>query len=110
MNPEFPLIVDRARPFSGFFRTLQRVVRPIPPRYDSSEELVRRILREELVLTGRDGNLKTHRSLVSLMNMTGTGKRETIRLLREIGARTSTRFGDNKVWTLRGLNIREIPR
>ncbi len=61
-------------------------------------ERLRALLLAELSQTQVDGRPVTHRRLESLMLATGTGKTETIRLLREIGARPSSRRGA-KLWT-----------
>lgn len=63
-------------------------------------ERLKAILKFELALTQVDGRPVTHRRLESLMLATGAGKKETVRLLREIGARPSGRHGD-RIWTLR---------
>lgn len=57
------------------------------------------ILRAELSRTSVQGKPVTHRRLLSLMEAARAGRSETIRHLREIGARPSTRLG-GKVWTL----------
>lgn len=57
------------------------------------------VLTAELSQTQVDGRPVTHRRLESLIRATGAGKRETIQLLREIGARPSRRRG-SELWTL----------
>jgi hypothetical protein len=47
-----------------------------------------------------DGRPVTHRRIETLMLITRIDKRRTIRLLREIGARPSSRFGSG-IWTMR---------
>lgn len=64
-------------------------------------ERLKAILRAELSRTQVDGKPVSHRRLESLMQTTETSKRETMILLREIGARPSSRHG-TKVWTMRG--------
>lgn len=63
-------------------------------------ERLKAILKAELSRTQVDGRPVSHRRLESLMQAAETGKRETVLLLRQIGARPSSRHG-NKVWTLR---------
>lgn len=62
-------------------------------------ERIRTIIRAELSQTSVDGKPITHRKLFSLMLPAESGKKETIRRLREIGARQSSKVG-KKVWTL----------
>lgn len=63
-------------------------------------EKVRAILRAELSQNNVRGERISHRRLPSLMKAAGTGRRETIRHLRAIGARPSSKLG-LRVWTLR---------
>ena len=62
-------------------------------------ENARAVLLLEMKHERIDGRPVTHRRLESLMSAAGTGKRDTIRLLKEIGARPSGRHG-TKVWTI----------
>ena len=62
-------------------------------------ETARSVLLREMKHERIDGRPVTHRRLESLMTAAGTSKRDTIRLLKEIGARPSGRHG-TKVWTL----------
>ncbi|RYD38115.1 MAG: hypothetical protein EOP86_01745 [Verrucomicrobiaceae bacterium] len=57
------------------------------------------VLTAELSQTQVDGRPVTHRRLESLIRATGAGKRETVQLLREIGARPSRRRGSD-LWTM----------
>ncbi|MES2708790.1 MAG: hypothetical protein V4726_19500 [Verrucomicrobiota bacterium] len=58
----------------------------------------REVLSAELKSTRVDGKPVTHRRLETLMLAAGTGKQETIRLLRGLGARPSSRHG-LRLWT-----------
>ena len=64
------------------------------------EEKLKTILRMEMTQDTLDGRQVTHRRLESLVLATGAGKKETIRTLRAIGARPSSRHG-SKIWTLK---------
>lgn len=69
---------------------------------ESAEERAERlrvILRSEMTRDTLDGRQVTHRRLETLMLVTGTDKKETMRLLRDIGARPSSRHGA-KIWTM----------
>ncbi len=63
-------------------------------------EKARGILTLELSQQWTDGKPVSHRRLESLMLAAGTGRKETIRLLREIGARPSSRRSGARLWTL----------
>ena len=56
------------------------------------------VLEAELRSRRIDGKPVTHRRLETLMLSAGTQKRETVRLLRELGARPSSRHG-SRLWT-----------
>jgi hypothetical protein len=71
-----------------------------PPLSPERREQVKSILRTELETHRVDGKPVTHRRLESLMLTAGTPRRQTIQLLREIGARPSKRRGA-KFWTLK---------
>lgn len=81
----------------------QRPLSTVVPDEDAETraERLKAILRAELNRTQVDGKPISHRRLESLMQTTETSKRETVILLRQIGARPSSRHG-SKVWTLRG--------
>lgn len=63
-------------------------------------ERLKTILRSEMTQDTLDGRQLTHRRLETLMLVTGLSKKETVRLLRDIGARPSSRHG-SKIWTLK---------
>jgi hypothetical protein len=64
------------------------------------DERLKKLLTIELNSKTLDGRQLTHRRLETLMLVTGLNRKETIRLLREIGARPSGRFRA-EIWTLR---------
>ncbi|MES2708817.1 MAG: hypothetical protein V4726_19640 [Verrucomicrobiota bacterium] len=64
------------------------------------QEKARIILTSELSQQWTDGKPVSHRRLESLMLAADTDRKETIRLLREIGARPSSRRGGARLWTL----------
>jgi hypothetical protein len=81
----------------------RRAPSPLAPADEDAQaraERLKAILRSELSRTQVDGRPVSHRRLESLMQATETGKRETVILLRQIGARPSSRHG-SKVWTMR---------
>jgi hypothetical protein len=63
-------------------------------------EKARRILHSELSQQRTDGTPVSHRRLESLMLAVGAEKRQTMCLLRAIGARPSNRDG-GAMWTLK---------
>lgn len=67
---------------------------------ENREERLRAILRGEMTRDTLDGRQVTHRRLETLMLVTGGDKKETVRLLRDIGARPSSRHG-SKIWTMK---------
>lgn len=67
------------------------------------------MLLAELQTVRVDGKPVTHRRLESLMLTAGTGKRQTKKLLRAIGARPSKRRGA-KFWTLKEQGPRTTDR
>ncbi|MDB6136154.1 MAG: hypothetical protein JWM59_4397 [Verrucomicrobiales bacterium] len=75
--------------------------RPAEPQEDRATRAARlkAVLTAELSQTQVDGRPVTHRRLESLIRATGAGKRETVQLLREIGARPSRRRG-SELWTM----------
>lgn len=66
---------------------------------DTREEKARKVLLSELSQRRTDGKAVSHRRLETLMLAANTQRSETIRLLRKIGARPSSRWGE-KWWTL----------
>lgn len=66
----------------------------------TNNEKLKQALLLEMNSKSLDGRPLTHRRIETLMLVTGLGKKETIRLLREIGARPSGRFGAG-IWTMK---------
>jgi hypothetical protein len=82
-------------------KKLLQLLRPESPANRDRTGKAQRVLLSELSQQRIDGAPISHRRLESLMLASGTGRRETVRLLRAIGARPSRRHGPS-VWTLKG--------
>ena len=85
-------------------QNLLRRLKPLSAEERQAEAIRRenaaRILISELREIGIDGKPLVYRRLESLMMSAGTSKRETISLLREIGATPSSNHGC-KIWSLK---------
>ncbi|MDB6133410.1 MAG: hypothetical protein JWM59_1653 [Verrucomicrobiales bacterium] len=82
-------------------KKLLHLLNPESPANRDRTEKAQRVLLSELSRQRTDGAPVSHRRLESLMLASATGRRETVRLLRAIGARPSRRHGA-AVWTLKG--------
>lgn len=87
---------------SAFLKNILSLLKPkTPEEINASRERLQRareVLSAELRNRRVDGKPVTHRRLETLMLAAGTGRKETVRLLRELGARPSSRHGE-KLWT-----------